>query len=137
MLGGLINTFRWGAVPLAAILGWLVAMFAGLFTADLVEQWCPLGTLVDGYCVGSTWPHEAVVLFFIGLSAVLSLVFGFFTPPERTPLIAWVLLLVGTGIAFELVRWGQDWGRFVAAVGPGLATATVLTLKYGRPPNRQ
>ena len=113
----------------APILGWYVALVAGLLLLDFAESWCPPEEMISGMCTAAWFPlaSNAVFCFSTALAAVLVVAGAGLSAPARRRQVAWTAFTLGSVVALALAVAAVAWAEFVSAVIAGGLAAFLLS----------
>ncbi|AXQ31350.1 hypothetical protein D0B54_22860 [Solimonas sp. K1W22B-7] len=114
-------------VPVVAVLAPLLAMLAYWSIWGIAERSCG-EPIVSRSCLHDYFPSSTMIQFtttpaFMAVAAVWA---AHATAPSHRDLVSGIVLLLGAAATLALV--GVDWFA-VAAIGPGLAAASILWLR--------
>jgi hypothetical protein len=115
---------RWIGTVLAALIGWLVAIWIGHSILFIGLWLCPAEYFKSNQCSAPWMDSLFQCTLFIGsaVAAGLFVLLPAVVAPSRKPTVAIVAFLAGAMIAVRLVFEIQAWGPFLLALGTGLLT---------------
>ena len=124
----MVSVLRWLLVIAAPILGWYIALVAGLLLLDFTESWCPPEEMISGMCTAAWFPlaSNAVFCFSTALAAVLVVAGAVLAAPSRRRQVAWTAFALGSVVALALAAAAVAWAEFASAVLAGGLTAFLL-----------
>jgi len=131
---GMAPMIRWSLVVPAAVVGWILALVAGLGLLALADRFCPAESMVSGACI-APW-HAPVVEAIVGVCAALAAMLVILLPvlvaPGRRPVVAWVAFVGGMVFALYGLMQTAAWLAFACAAASGTATLAVVLRKERR-----
>ena len=124
-----VTGVRWLLVIAAPLLGWYLALMAGVLLLSFVESLCPPEKMVSGICTASWFPFAEKAVFCSGSALAASLVvIGAFVPaPAWRREIAWSVFGLGSIVAVDMAWEGAAWAELVFALLAGALTSFFLT----------
>lgn len=132
---GVGQLLRWIAVPLAVVVAWYAALFAGLLATSLLDYFCPPDLMVSGFCIA--WWHsyamDALMALFAAIAAFLIVLSAALVAPSHKLPVARVTYILGCVFAVYAVSQTSEFVAFFAAVLAGLV-AVLYVATFGRSP---
>jgi uncharacterized membrane protein YeaQ/YmgE (transglycosylase-associated protein family) len=120
-----IELIRWLLVIPAAWIGFYLSMLVAMLSMQLLNGWCPGGTISSGQCsIG--WINHAPFLVGAAVAPALVLYFGTRMAPSHKIAVAWALYGIGAMVALFFFRIP---GAVPIAGIVGAATAVFISWK--------
>jgi hypothetical protein len=118
------------AVAPAALLGWVLAFWIGAHFLDwAVLIFCPQDEREGFDCYARSWRvvEETIISIFVGLSAVLAILFGVVAAPENKYFVAKIIYIIGFFLAVILsfVFKGFIW-PLLSSIAAGFISVAIL-----------
>jgi hypothetical protein len=131
---GMALMIRWSLVVPAAVVGWIMALLAGLGLLALADRFCPAASMVSGACT-APWHAPVTTAIFCtaaALAALLVILLPVLMAPAHRGVVAWIAF--GGGMVFALYALTQTaaWLAFVCAAVSGTATLVAVLRRTRR-----
>lgn len=112
----------------AALAGWYLALFIGMFLLGFAESLCPPEDMVSGACLARWFDpvQTAIIYFSASLAAFLVVLFPTWMAPSHRNRVARSAFSVGALVAAFLAWSTLAWGEFIAAIIAGLLAVLLI-----------
>lgn len=118
----MIRFLRWIAIVPAALAGWYLALFLGIFLLGIAEKMCPPEHVISEICTAWWFRYLESAIIYLGVAIVafFVVIFPAFVAPSHRSLVARSVFFIGTLVAGYMAWSLFAWGEFIAAVAAGL-----------------